>query len=146
MMITADGQKKRILSLAAVLTYAPTGEWEYGVALLLENKRNESRCKALLRAIKRRHNEVHRHRVITGSEDVLPVVHLTNERLDKIVTRREAQILKLLADGRSTKSIAASLKITANTVETYRKKLLQKLGAKNTAELIKNASRVFWLE
>lgn len=62
------------------------------------------------------------------------------------VTKREHEILKLLAMGSSTKQIAGSLKISTHTTETYRKSLLAKFEAKNSAELIKKASKVYWFE
>ena len=146
-MITADNQKKKVASRAVVLSYNSDGEWEDGVAMLIKgDKKVKEQCVAILKAIKRRHNEIYIHQPIVASKEVLPVVHIMNDRIDKTITHREAQVIKLLADGHSTRLIAALLKITPNTCETYRKHLLQKLDAKNTAELIKKASKVFWLE
>ncbi len=51
-------------------------------------------------------------------------------------TRRESEILKLIAEGQSTKQVAAILQLKDSTVEDYRKEMLCKTGAKNTAELI----------
>jgi len=45
------------------------------------------------------------------------------------LTRREKQILKLIADGMSTKMIANKCNISINTVETHRRHLLEKLKA-----------------
>jgi len=61
------------------------------------------------------------------------------------LTRREREILKLIGDGLSTKMIASQCAITINTVETHRRHLLEKLNVKNSMELIKEASKVFWL-
>lgn len=55
------------------------------------------------------------------------------------LTRREQQILKLIAQEMTTQEIAAHLHISLNTVDTHRKNLLGKLGAKNTAGLIRIA-------
>lgn len=65
--------------------------------------------------------------------------------LEKI-TRQELRVLKLLSDGFSTKAIAADLNISINTTETHRRHLLQKFKANNVAELIKKATKVYWLE
>lgn len=54
----------------------------------------------------------------------------------KKLTEREKEIAELLARGLSTKIIGERLCISFNTVESHRKNLLQKLEAKNTAELI----------
>ncbi|NSL86091.1 response regulator transcription factor [Chitinophaga sp. Mgbs1] len=52
------------------------------------------------------------------------------------VTKREKQLLELLAAGKTTTVIAAELSLTRFTVDTYRKNLLQKFGVKNTTELL----------
>lgn len=57
----------------------------------------------------------------------------------EILTRRERQILKLLAGGLPNKNIAARLKISIRTVETHRAHLTRKLGIKSTAGLVKYA-------
>jgi len=59
------------------------------------------------------------------------------------LTDREKQVLKLIAEGFSTKMISGQLKITINTVETHRRHLLEKLDAKNSMELIRKAFRLF---
>jgi DNA-binding NarL/FixJ family response regulator len=48
-------------------------------------------------------------------------------------------VLCLLAEGRIVKEIAAQLALSPKTVSTYRSRLLEKLGAKTTAELIRYA-------
>jgi len=55
------------------------------------------------------------------------------------LTRRELEILKLVAEERSNQEIAELLFISLRTVETHRLNLSQKLGAKNTAALVKEA-------
>lgn len=52
------------------------------------------------------------------------------------VTSKEKEILALVASGLTTKEIAGKLSISHHTVETHRKNLLRKCGAKNSAELI----------
>lgn len=56
-----------------------------------------------------------------------------------VVTRREQEVLVLLADGLTNNEIAEKLFVSAATVDTHRKSLIAKLGAKNTPELIKLA-------
>lgn len=55
------------------------------------------------------------------------------------ITKREKEIIKYIVDGCSSKEIANILSISLRTVETHRNKILQKLGLKNTAELVKLA-------
>ncbi|HTI89233.1 MAG TPA: response regulator transcription factor [Puia sp.] len=55
------------------------------------------------------------------------------------LTRREKQIIRLLAEGKTSIRIAGELSLSNHTVDTHRRNLMQKLGVKNTAELIKIA-------
>jgi|WetSurMetagenome_2_1015567.scaffolds.fasta_scaffold30564_2 DNA-binding NarL/FixJ family response regulator len=56
-----------------------------------------------------------------------------------IITRRESEILKLIADGFTNQEIAERLFISTTTVDSHRKNLLLKFDAKNSAMLIKAA-------
>jgi DNA-binding NarL/FixJ family response regulator len=58
-----------------------------------------------------------------------------------ILTTRERQILKLIAEGKSNKEIAALLFISVRTVDHHRASLMEKLSLKGTAELVKYALR-----
>lgn len=57
----------------------------------------------------------------------------------EILTKRELEILKLITAGLANKAIASKLKISIRTVETHRAHLSEKLGIKNTANLVKYA-------
>lgn len=57
------------------------------------------------------------------------------------LTRREQEILKLIADEYSNQEIADQLYISLRTVETHRLNLTQKLAVKNTAGLVKEAMK-----
>jgi two-component system, NarL family, response regulator NreC len=64
----------------------------------------------------------------------------TTPAIKKVIfTRREEEILKLLAEGRSNHEIAEKLCISIRTVETHRSNLVQKLELKGTPALIKFA-------
>ncbi|WP_164108889.1 MULTISPECIES: response regulator [Sphingobacterium] len=52
------------------------------------------------------------------------------------LTKREKQLIMLLAQGKTTVSIAEELFLSKFTVDTYRKNLLQKFKVKNTSELL----------
>ena len=54
---------------------------------------------------------------------------------------REMEIMKLLAAGLSSKQIAAQLSISKNTVDTHRRRILDKIGCNNLAELTRYAIR-----
>lgn len=55
------------------------------------------------------------------------------------LSARESQILSLIGAGKSTQQIAAELSISVNTVNTYRARILEKLGMRANAELIRYA-------
>ena len=54
---------------------------------------------------------------------------------------REREVLKLLAEGGSTKEIAHELSVSVKTVETHRKAVMDKLEIRSIAELTKYAIR-----
>ena len=62
------------------------------------------------------------------------------------LTNKETEILRLIANGLSTREISEFQFISFNTAETHRKHLLKKFEARNSAELIKKASKVYWLD
>ncbi|MFD9741094.1 response regulator [Umezawaea sp. NPDC059074] len=64
----------------------------------------------------------------------------------KAITDREEEILKLVAEGNSSKEIAELLVISVKTVERHRANLLQKLGLKDRLELTRYAIRAGLIE
>ena len=56
-----------------------------------------------------------------------------------VLTRREKEVLELIAEGMTNNEIAAKLFVGSTTVDTHRKNLLTKFEAKNTATLIRVA-------
>jgi len=52
------------------------------------------------------------------------------------LTLRQREILKLVAEGRSAKEIAATLSISARTVEFHKYQMMETLGVQNSAELV----------
>lgn len=59
-----------------------------------------------------------------------------------VITSREKEVLELIAEGMTNNEIAQQLFISPTTVETHRKSLLNKFGAKNTASLVRMASQM----
>jgi len=55
------------------------------------------------------------------------------------LTRREKEVLELIAEGLTNQEIAARLFLTATTIDSHRSNMLTKFNAKNTAALIKIA-------
>lgn len=59
----------------------------------------------------------------------------------ELLTKREREILKLVAEGKSSKEIASLLNISIRTVEHHRANMMGKLNLQNIADLIKYAIR-----
>ncbi|MGN1376497.1 MAG: response regulator [Prevotella sp.] len=57
----------------------------------------------------------------------------------EVLSKREQDVLKAIAEGKRTAEISEQLFVSCNTVEFHRKKLMRKLNATNMAELIKKA-------
>ena len=56
------------------------------------------------------------------------------------LSRRERQILQLVAEGKSSAEIAAILFLSPKTVDTYRSRLMQKLGLREPRKRASSAS------
>jgi DNA-binding NarL/FixJ family response regulator len=63
-----------------------------------------------------------------------------------ILSRRETEVLKYIADGFINQEIADKMFISPLTVDSHRKNLLMKLNARNTAALIKIAINKGFIE
>jgi DNA-binding NarL/FixJ family response regulator len=60
---------------------------------------------------------------------------------EKPLSAREREVVQLVADGKSSKEIAAILHIAVPTVDTYRRQIMDKLNLRTIAELTKYAIR-----
>lgn len=81
---------------------------------------------------------------ITFSKEVKKIIaHPTMSELKTIppLTKREKEILRMIADGKTSSEIADELFVSPLTIETHRRNLMQKFDVKNVAALIKNATQ-----
>ena len=62
--------------------------------------------------------------------------HEEEKELHEHLSDREFEILKMIATGMTTKSIAMELSISPKTVSTYRTRILDKLNMRNNADII----------
>ena len=62
------------------------------------------------------------------------------------LTRREREVVRLVADGRSNDEIGVALGIATKTVEGHLRRLFERLGAASRTELATRAVREGWLE
>jgi DNA-binding NarL/FixJ family response regulator len=63
------------------------------------------------------------------------------ESADDPLTPRETEIVKLIAEARTTREIAAELVLSEKTVERHRTNILSKLGMRDRVELVRYAIR-----
>jgi DNA-binding NarL/FixJ family response regulator len=63
----------------------------------------------------------------------------TDKKLPNDLTKREYEVLGLVASGKTNKELAEVLFISVKTVETHKTHIMEKLGLKNTTELVKYA-------
>lgn len=64
---------------------------------------------------------------------------------EDLPTTRELEVLNAVAQGWNTAQIAQKMSISQNTVETFRKRLIQKFNAKNSVDLVMKAIHQGWI-
>jgi DNA-binding NarL/FixJ family response regulator len=79
--------------------------------------------------------------VAGGDPSALPVPAASHASPEDALTPREVEVLRLLATGLSMKAAAAALGITARTVAFHKYRMMQALGVRSTAELVRYAVR-----
>lgn len=77
--------------------------------------------------------------VPTSSQGLQMLRIPSEEQLTRVLTKREKEIIRMLMEGMSSKDIAQTLGISANTVNNHRKRLLGKTGCNNSMELVRYA-------
>ena len=63
----------------------------------------------------------------------------TEHRPEKSLTEREKEVFNLLVEGHQNKVIAHKLGISTRTVEVHRARVMEKLGARSLADLVKHS-------
>jgi DNA-binding NarL/FixJ family response regulator len=99
---------------------------------LLKNAGREELLKGIEMAMQRK---------LYMSHEAALSLRSTDSQTLPILTRREKEILELIAAGLTNQEIADKLFISYTTVDTHRKNLLQKFEAKNVAVLINLATK-----
>ena len=64
-----------------------------------------------------------------------------NDGVASPLTERQGQVLKMIAEGHSTKQIGSNLNLSVKTVETYRSQIMEKLDIHDIAGLVRYAIR-----
>jgi DNA-binding NarL/FixJ family response regulator len=69
------------------------------------------------------------------------VQRVGGEAAAEVLTARQREVLRLVAGGRSTKEIAYDLGLSVKTVETHRAQIMERLGIRDVAGLVRYALR-----
>lgn len=127
-----------------VIMLSMHGNHEYVVRALQAGARGYVLKKSAGQEIVNAVRNVHSGRRYLSQEIAEDVVeHFLRERvavhpLDAL-SRRERQVLQLSAEGQNTAAIAKALNLSPKTIETYRGRLMQKLGIKDLPGLVRFA-------
>jgi len=65
----------------------------------------------------------------------------TADAVPEVLTARQREVLRLVAGGKSTKEIAFFLNLSVKTVETHRAQIMERLGIRDVAGLVRYALR-----
>lgn len=83
------------------------------------------------------------HKYFNDQISALLIDHMSLEGNNpQRLSKKEQEILELIANGLTSKEIANQLFVSVRTIETHRTNILKKLEVKNTAELINKATRL----
>lgn len=75
------------------------------------------------------------------SESVVNAYMNKSKQTTEVLTDRERQVLQLIAEGHTTKSIASLLFLSVKTAESHRTRIMQRLDIHNIASLVRYAIR-----
>ncbi|MED4534274.1 response regulator transcription factor [Metabacillus fastidiosus] len=84
-------------------------------------------------------------RVVAGKRVFSPELTFEAIREENPLTKREQEILRLAALGKTTKEITAELFLSSGTVRNYISEVIHKLGAKNRTEAASIAEEKGWI-
>lgn len=74
-------------------------------------------------------------------EDYLRLLKADERNTAHLLSEREREVLKLLAEGKNAKEIAYELSISKNTVDVHRRHIMEKTGCSSVAGLVRYAIR-----
>lgn len=127
---------------ALVVTLLPDNSltieaWSAGARGLLSREAGPARVRAALNAVNQ--GLVAVDPALGGA--LLPTHGATDAFKVEELTKREHEVLKLLAEGLSNRSIAVQLEISEHTVKYHVNSILRKLGAQSRTEAVVRATR-----
>lgn len=91
------------------------------------------------------HNLIREYRRLTSEKDGVAVKQEVRRPLH-LLTRRECEVLQLLADGKSNRAIGEALYISEKTVKNHVSSILQKLNVNDRTQAVVVAIKNGWVE
>lgn len=82
------------------------------------------------------------HQLVASMLDEVRKLATVPPREDRVVTKREEEVLQLIADGRSTSEVADQMYISQKTVKNHLASIYQKLDARDRTQAILRAVRM----
>ncbi len=71
---------------------------------------------------------------------------MSNQRIDKKLTKREQDVLKLIVEEYSSVEIAGSIHLSIRTIDTHRRNIASKMGTSSLVAYTKYAIQQGWIE
>ncbi len=124
---------KEMLDEYEMLVSFRSGAEELARSNRLLSRTNEHLSAVLADVLAHMRREAVQGDTLVGAE---PLAILSERTLHDLLSPRECEIMLAIASGSSPKAIALDLGLSIKTVSTYKKRLFEKMGFKNTAELI----------
>jgi two-component system, NarL family, response regulator NreC len=110
-----------------------------GAAGYVVKKVADSELLSAIRAVHAGRTFVDLTQSLGSTSHAVPDTGRAESERPKDLSRREREVLRLLAQGYSNQQIATQIKVSVKTVETHRTRLSEKLGLKGRAELYRFA-------
>jgi DNA-binding NarL/FixJ family response regulator len=136
-----SGVRVLILSMADDIDTVRAGI-AAGISGFLSKKAKRPELEMALRQVAsgQRYFGEHYQRQLLEDKDNLPTID-ENKSMPGDLSKRETEVIRLIADGLSNQDIAQKLYISINTVESHRKNIYRKIGVTNTSGLVRYAIR-----
>jgi two-component system, NarL family, response regulator NreC len=94
---------------------------------------------AAIRAVSQGRKYVDAELANTLIDEAVPEFAASEQSGTKVLSDREVQVLKLVAEGFSSREIAEQIFVSNKTVETYRSRFAEKLGLRSRADIVRYA-------
>ena len=124
------------LTMHPDVTYAAEALAAGGTGYVLKSSAGEELPDAVHKALK---GQVHLPKSMEAAVRLALQNRAAGQRANDKLTRRQQEVLQFIAEGRSVKEIGAALGVSPRTVEFHKYRMMEQLGARTAAELVRYA-------